>query len=103
MRNINWNQTTCQGLKERLRRYCEVVNFYFSYLERTDRWSAPDRFEKYIEPLQAEIYAYVESLGFTKEEAEGLFPASYEPMTSQSLFEKYARNLSSVIYKGEQK
>ena len=101
MREFNWNPATCRVLKQKLKRYVEVVNLYDHYLKKNDLWLETDRFAKYVEPVLLDVYAYVESLGFTREEAEVCFPLFYEPPTTKMAYEKYARNLSSIIYQGE--
>lgn len=98
MRRFNWNPTTCRELSKKLRRYVEVVNLYSHSIQNKDLWADFDKYEKYVEPILLDIYDYVESLGFTREEAEICFPIFYEPPTSKTAYKKYARNLSSIIY-----
>ena len=101
MRDFKWNPATCRVLKQKLKRYVEVANLYDHHLNKNGLWSDPDKFVTYVEPVLLDIYAYVETLGFTREEAETCFPLFYEPPTTKLAFEKYARNLSSIIYQGE--
>lgn len=101
MREFKWTPATCRGLKEKLKRYVEVANLYDHYLTQKGLWNDLDRFEQYVQPALNDVYAYVESLGFTREEAEVCFPLFYEPPTTKLSFEKYARNLSCIIYQGE--
>ena len=99
MRTFNWTPQTCGVLKEKLKSYLEKVNQYKKHCQTKDVWDAPEKYETYVRPQLIAVFDYVETLGFTREEAEMSFPVNYEPNTLNSLYEKYARNLSSVIYR----
>ena len=101
MRKFNWTSQSCKILDEKVKRYIEVSNFYTRYLQNFNLWGSPERYEKHIQPVLNELFDYVETLGFTREEAETALPIFYESPSAKAAFEKYARNLSSIIYKGE--
>lgn len=99
MRTFNWTPQVCGVLREKLKSYVEVVNQYDCYLIKTGVWQAPDRYEKYVKPKLNAVLAYVVSLGFTQEEAEICFPTFYEQISVKSIYERYARNLSEIIWR----